>query len=169
MVNKVKTCVFISGNGSNLKSIIKSSRAYNFPIKVELVISNNINAYGIYHAKKYSIPFKIFSSKISQGSIVKYIKVKNIANKPRSFFDKLNEWSKNEGAGGLGYISFYEGEYKGPIAKNLDNERLKKLSLIENESVFFICDKLKDAQIFSGKVRNKIANDLDIINKKSLY
>ena len=71
-----------------------------------------------------------------------------------------NEWSKNEGAGGLGYISFYEGEYKGPIAKNLDNERLKKLSLIENESVFFICDKLKDAQIFSGKVRNKIANDL---------
>tara|TARA_Y100001970_G_C14211157_1_gene847015 strand:- start:483 stop:1046 length:564 start_codon:yes stop_codon:yes gene_type:complete len=63
MVKKIKSCVFISGNGSNLKSLIKSSREYNFPIKIELIISNNINAYGIYHAKKYSIPFKIFSSK----------------------------------------------------------------------------------------------------------
>ena len=63
MVNKVKSCIFISGNGSNLNSLIKSSREYNFPIKIELIISNNINAYGIYYAKKYSIPFKIFSSK----------------------------------------------------------------------------------------------------------
>ena len=44
MVNKVKTCVFISGNGSNLKSILKSSRDYNFPIKIELIISNNKKA-----------------------------------------------------------------------------------------------------------------------------
>ena len=44
MVKKIKTCIFISGTGSNLESIIKSSREYNFPIKVELIISNNINA-----------------------------------------------------------------------------------------------------------------------------
>ena len=62
MVNKVKTCVFISGNGSNLKSILKSSRDYNFPIKIELIISNNKKAKGLIHAKKYSIPFKFFSS-----------------------------------------------------------------------------------------------------------
>ena len=62
MVNKIKTCVFISGNGSNLGSIIKSSRDYNFPIKVELVISDNIKAKGLKFAKKYHIPFKIFSS-----------------------------------------------------------------------------------------------------------
>ena len=62
MVNKVKTCVFISGNGSNFKSILKSSRDYNFPIKIELIISNNINAGGLRLAKKYSIPFKFFSS-----------------------------------------------------------------------------------------------------------
>ena len=62
MVNKIKSCVFISGNGSNLKSIIKSSRDYNFPIKIELIISNNINAKGLYFAKKYSIPYKFFSS-----------------------------------------------------------------------------------------------------------
>ena len=63
MVNKIKSCVFISGNGTNLKSIIKSSRDYNFPIKIELIISNNIKARGLSFAKKYSIPYKFFSSK----------------------------------------------------------------------------------------------------------
>ena len=63
MVSKVRSCVFISGNGSNLKSIIKSSRAYNFPIRIELIISNNKNAKGLEIAKKYSIPYKFFSTK----------------------------------------------------------------------------------------------------------
>ena len=63
MVNKVKTCILISGTGSNLESIIKSSRNYNFPIKIGLIISNNINAKGLKLAKKYSIPYKFFSSK----------------------------------------------------------------------------------------------------------
>ena len=63
MVNKIKTCIFISGRGSNLKSLIKSSRDYNFPIKINLIISNNINAKGLNLAKKYSIPYKFFPSK----------------------------------------------------------------------------------------------------------
>jgi formyltetrahydrofolate-dependent phosphoribosylglycinamide formyltransferase len=63
MVNKIKACVFMSGNGSNLKSIIKNSRDYNFPIKIELIISNNIKANGLKIAKKYSIPYKYFSTK----------------------------------------------------------------------------------------------------------
>ena len=63
MVNKIKSCVFISGNGSNLKSIIKSSRDYNFPIMIELIISNNIKAKGLKLAKKYGIPYKFFSYK----------------------------------------------------------------------------------------------------------
>jgi len=62
MVNKTSSCVFISGNGSNLKSLIKSSRDYNFPIKIELIISNNIKAGGIRLAKRYSIPYKFFPS-----------------------------------------------------------------------------------------------------------
>ena len=61
MVNKIRSCVFISGNGSNLKSLIKSSRDYNFPIKIQLIISNNINAKGLRFAKQYSIPYKFFS------------------------------------------------------------------------------------------------------------
>jgi len=63
MVNKIKSCVFISGNGSNLKSILNSSRDYNFPIKIELIISNNKSTKGLQIAKKYSIPYKFFSSK----------------------------------------------------------------------------------------------------------
>ena len=63
MVKKIKTCVFISGTGSNLESIIKSSRDYIFPIKIKLIISNNKNAKGLDLAKKYSIPCKYFSSK----------------------------------------------------------------------------------------------------------
>ncbi len=56
MVNKVKACVFISGNGSNLRSIVINSRNHNFPIKVELVISNNLKAKGLIIAKKNLIP-----------------------------------------------------------------------------------------------------------------
>jgi len=63
VVNKIKTCVFISGNGSNLKSILKSSRDYNFPIKIELIISNNINAKGLKIAKRHGIAFKFLSYK----------------------------------------------------------------------------------------------------------
>ena len=62
MVNKIRSCVFISGNGSNLKSLIKSSRDYNFPITIQLIISNNANAKGIRFAKQYSIPYKFFPS-----------------------------------------------------------------------------------------------------------
>ena len=62
MVKKIKTCVFISGNGSNLKSLILNSREYSFPIKIDLIISNNLNSKGVKIAKKYSIPFKFFSS-----------------------------------------------------------------------------------------------------------
>ena len=61
MVSKIKSCVFISGNGTNLKSIIKSSRDYNFPIKIELIISNNRKAKGLDFAKRYGIPFKFFA------------------------------------------------------------------------------------------------------------
>tara|TARA_B100002051_G_C16642857_1_gene589633 strand:- start:530 stop:1093 length:564 start_codon:yes stop_codon:yes gene_type:complete len=62
MVKKINTCIFISGNGSNLKFIIKNSREYNFPINVKLIISNNKFAYGLKYAKKYDIPYKYYPS-----------------------------------------------------------------------------------------------------------
>tara|TARA_Y100000591_G_C21807501_1_gene685798 strand:- start:771 stop:1334 length:564 start_codon:yes stop_codon:yes gene_type:complete len=61
---KKNACIFISGKGSNLKNLILKSRDYNFPIKIKLVISNNKNAYGIFHAKKNSIPYLIVNTKL---------------------------------------------------------------------------------------------------------
>ena len=61
---KIKACIFISGNGSNLKNIIFHSRDKNFPIKVCLIICNNKNAKGINYAKKYKIPFIIINTNL---------------------------------------------------------------------------------------------------------
>ena len=58
---KIKTCVFISGSGTNLKSLINYSRNYNFPANISLVISNNVNAKGLLIAKKHGIKYKFFS------------------------------------------------------------------------------------------------------------
>jgi len=111
--------------------------------------------------------FKIFSNQIEKGSIVKGIIVNNTANKPRSFFDKLNSWSREEGAAGLGYIAYSDNNFKGPIAKNLNNDQLQSFKLKDNDSIFFITDQLRQAQTFAGKVRDKIGNDLDLLKKNS--
>ena len=60
---KKKTCIFISGNGSNLNNLIKKSRDYVFPISVNLVISDNPSAGGIKYARKNSIPFILINTK----------------------------------------------------------------------------------------------------------
>ncbi len=111
--------------------------------------------------------FKIFSDQIEKGSVVKGIIVKNTGNQPRSFFDKLNNWARDEGAAGLGYINYYDNTFKGPISKNLNQEQLESFKLKNNESIFFICDKLKNAQLFAGITRNKICLDLELIKKNS--
>ena len=61
---KKKTCVFISGQGSNLKNLISRSRDNSFPIKISLVISNNRRAKGINFAKKFKIPCILINTKI---------------------------------------------------------------------------------------------------------
>jgi phosphoribosylglycinamide formyltransferase 1 len=61
---KKKTCVFISGQGSNLNNLISNSRDANFPIKISLVISNNKKAKGINYAKKYKIPYIFINTKM---------------------------------------------------------------------------------------------------------
>ena len=61
---KRKTCVFISGQGSNLKNLIFHSRDKNFPIKISLVICNNKNANGINYAKKFQIPYIIINTNL---------------------------------------------------------------------------------------------------------
>ena len=61
---KKKTCVFISGKGSNLRNLIFNSRNSNFPINISLVISNKKRAYGLNYAKQYNIPYIIINTKL---------------------------------------------------------------------------------------------------------
>ena len=58
---KKKACVFISGSGTNLKALIKSSREYNFPININYIVSNTNKAKGIKFAKLYKIPFRVLN------------------------------------------------------------------------------------------------------------
>lgn len=112
--------------------------------------------------------FSVFAGLIAKGYTVLAIPYKN-ANQPRSFFDKLNNWARDEGMSGLGYITFENDQAKGPIAKFLDEKRLLDLKTIchmgENDGVFFVCDLPKNAYERAGMCRTKIAQDLDIIEK----
>ncbi len=111
--------------------------------------------------------FKIFESNISNGSVVKAIVAPKSADKPRGWFDKLNKWARDNDQKGLGYIIFNDNEAKGPIAGNLKSENLKRIldvSGLENgDSVFFICDQLKNAEKFSSLVRNKLCEELSLL------
>lgn len=113
--------------------------------------------------------FAIFNKAIHAGSVVRAIPAPKAADQPRSFFDKLNEWARSVGMAGLGYISFQEGIAKGPIAKFLDEARLKLLKQLtntkDNDSVFFVCDKPRQAAKNAGLARTKIGQELDIIEK----
>lgn len=115
--------------------------------------------------------FTIFSNLVSQGAVVRAIPAPGAANQARSFFDKLNDWARGLGMPGLGYISFAEGSAKGPIAKFLDEDRLKKLQNLANindgDSVFFVCDKPKVAAKNAGFARTKIAQELNLIKDDS--
>ena len=62
-INKVKTAVFISGNGSNLKSLIKFSRYNKSPISIKLIISNNSKAKGLSYGKIFKIKKRVINFK----------------------------------------------------------------------------------------------------------
>ena len=115
--------------------------------------------------------FKIFEENIRKGSVVKGIKAPKSAEKPRAWFDKLNDWARNNGQKGLGYIIFSDNEFKGPIAKNLKNENLEKLAYhvgLENgDSVFFISDKESNASRFASHARNELCSQLNLLEKDS--
>ena len=79
--NKIKTAVFISGTGSNLKSLIKFSKTTKSPISIDLIISNNSNAKGLNYAKMYKIKKKVFNFKnknLSEIKLLSTLKTNNI-------------------------------------------------------------------------------------------
>ena len=113
--------------------------------------------------------FKLFADSINKGSIVIAIPAPNTKDQPRTFFDKLNSWAKSEDQGGMGYVQFINNEGKGPIANNLDKDRLKKFLEIDgmngNSSIFFLCGKEDEIMEFAAIARMKIANELKLIKE----
>lgn len=113
--------------------------------------------------------FSVFANAIAQGSVIRAIPAPTAAKESRKFFDNLNDWAKTQGAPGLGYIIFSDGAAKGPIAKFLDEaqlERLKELTNVqEGDAVFFVCAQKKEAEKLAGQARQKIAQELNMIEQ----
>ena len=76
--NKIKTAIFISGTGSNLKSLIKFSKIKKSPIIIKMIISNNSKAKGLRYSKIYKIKKKVFNFKstLSEKKIINELKKK---------------------------------------------------------------------------------------------
>ena len=113
--------------------------------------------------------FGIFARGVAQGSVVRAIPAPGAAGRPRSFFDKLNEWAREQGMAGLGYIQFEGGEAKGPIAKNLEVPRHGQIRdaarVKDGDAVFFVCDKEAAAAKFAGIVRTRLGEELALLAK----
>ncbi|MCZ6764684.1 MAG: aspartate--tRNA ligase [Alphaproteobacteria bacterium] len=111
--------------------------------------------------------FKVFAGAVEKGKTVRAVPAPGAASQPRSWFDKLNDWARDEGAPGLGYVVFDDGKAKGPIAKFLDAGRLATLKdlagLGDGDAVFFVCDDADTAAHLAGLARTKIGTDLGLI------
>lgn len=123
------------------------------------------------------VEFKAFKGVIAKGGVVRAIRAPKVADQPRSFFDKLNSWAQGEGAPGLGYVLFADGEGKGPIAKFIPEaaqSAIKEISGCEDgDAIFFICNQELPAAKFAGAARDAICNALpeghEAAREKNVY
>ena len=115
--------------------------------------------------------FGLFAKIAASGGVVRAIPAPGAGGRPRGFFDKLNEWARAEGAGGLGYIAFDGEGAKGPIAKNLEPERVERIraacGLQPGDAVFFAAGKKDEAPKFAGQVRTRLGNELGLIEQNA--
>ena len=113
--------------------------------------------------------FTVFASAIEQGALVRGLRVPGAAAQPRSFFDRMNQWAREQGAPGLGYVTLAEGAARGPIAKFVDGPRLAQLrertGAGDGDAIFFVCDKRAAADRLAGKARVRLGEELDLLEK----
>ncbi|MDD3030111.1 MAG: aspartate--tRNA ligase [Alphaproteobacteria bacterium] len=117
------------------------------------------------------VEFRAFRGVVDRGGVVRAIRAPKVLGRPRSFFDKLNDWAKEIGAPGLGYITFEAGAGKGPIARFVGAEAQQELRGLtgceDGDAVFFVCDEPAKAAKMAGEARTKIAQDMDVIEKNA--
>ena len=118
------------------------------------------------------VTFDIFKKLVKSGSRVRSLVTKNTKDKPRSFFDNIDKWAKEQGASGLAYFTIEkekEISAKGPVGKFFKPEALKEIMKITSaevgDSVFFACGKINEVEKITSLAREKIANDLNLIDE----
>jgi aspartyl-tRNA synthetase len=121
---------------------------------------------------KDDVQFDLFKKLVKSGSKVRCIVTKNTKEKPRSFFDNIDKWAKEQGASGLAYFTFEKDKIikgRGPVGKFFSEESLKEIMKIcsaeVGDSIFFACGKINEVEKILSIARDKIANDLNLINK----
>jgi len=122
--------------------------------------------------KRDDVTFEIFKKLVKAGSKVRCIVTKNTKEKPRSFFDNIDKWAKEQGASGLAYFTIEKNENisaKGPVGKFFSKEALEEIMKITGaevgDSIFFACGKINDVEKITSQARDKIAKDLDLIDE----
>ena len=123
--------------------------------------------------KREDVKFEIFKKLVNTGSLVRAIITKNTKDKPRSFFDSIDKWAKEQGASGLAYFTIEEDKKeikgKGPVGKFFSEESLKEIMKISNaeigDSIFLACGKKNEIEKILSLARDKIARDLGLIDK----
>jgi len=118
------------------------------------------------------VTFEIFKKLVKSGSKVRCIVTKNTKDKPRSFFDNIDKWAKEQGASGLAYFTIEKDDNvtaKGPVGKFFSEESLKEIMKITGadigDSVFFACGKINEVEKITALARDRIARDLDLIDE----
>ncbi len=132
-----------------------------------LIISDLTNIF-----KRDDVKFEIFKKLVNSGSLVRAILTKNTKDKPRSFFDGIDKWAKEQGASGLAYFTFEKNNNisaKGPVGKLFSEESLKEIMKITKaeigDSIFFSCGKINDLENIISLARDKIGKELGVINE----
>ena len=122
--------------------------------------------------KRSDVKFEIFKKLIKSGSIVRAIVAKNTKGKPRSFFDNIDNWAKEQGASGLAYFTIEKDKEiigKGPIGKFFASDAIKEIMKLTSaevgDSIFLSCGNIPDVQKILSQARHKIASDLNLIDK----
>jgi aspartyl-tRNA synthetase len=116
--------------------------------------------------------FAVFARIVAAGGVVRAIPAPRTAERPRSFFDKMNAWAQEQGAPGLGYVVFEGGAAKGPIAKFLDPDRLARLRSLagvgDGDAVFFAADRKPAAAAkLAGAARKRLGDELGLLEKNA--
>ena len=111
--------------------------------------------------------FSIFAKNIEKGAVVRAIPGPKCGS--RAIADRMNSWAQGEGAPGLGYIIYGEGEARGPVAKALGAEKAEEIRIAagvdDGDAVFFACAPANDAASLAGRARVKIGEDQGLIDK----